>query len=68
TIAIAILYNLITTIKSELSTNKNLDLKNALLFSEFIGSDEFKYKDNDYNDVFSNETMSYMSGSYDKNN
>ncbi|CAG8610067.1 15502_t:CDS:2, partial [Cetraspora pellucida] len=57
-----------TTIKLESSTNKNLDLKNALLFNEFIGSDEFGYQGEDDGNIFDDKIMSYMSRSYNKNN
>ncbi|CAG8729999.1 9279_t:CDS:1, partial [Dentiscutata heterogama] len=48
-------------------TSKSPNIKNALLFNEFINSSEFGYKSaDDDDDTFGDETTSYRSGSCDR--
>ncbi|CAG8511498.1 13847_t:CDS:2 [Cetraspora pellucida] len=57
-----------TTTIPESSTNKDLNLKNSLFFNKFINSSEFGYKNINDDDILGDETMSYMSGSYNRSN
>ncbi|CAG8539347.1 17714_t:CDS:2 [Cetraspora pellucida] len=54
-----------TTITPKSLTNEGL--KTAFLFNEFIENSEYEYKSADDDNIFDNETTSYVSRSFDRN-